>query len=116
VLDELGDVAGQDRDEERRGDGAHDATRGLPPGGEQGHREAQLDHAGGDDDDVLVDRQPGRHLRLELGAGEGQVGGAGEQQQRTQDDLARRCDRAPHVRLFSLSLIAQGTGCRPRRG
>ena len=83
MLDVLRDVAGEDRHEERRQQAADErATR--PRGGDEGGTEADLDDPGPQDREVLVQREPVGDLGLELLAGEGQVGGAGEDHRRAE--------------------------------
>ncbi len=81
LLDVLRDVAGEDRDEERRQQTAHERAAGLRGGHERG-AETDLDHARPQHRQVLVEREPVRDLGLELLAGEGQVSGAGEDHRR----------------------------------
>ncbi|MFI7307242.1 hypothetical protein ACIBM8_28940, partial [Micromonospora aurantiaca] len=73
---ELSDVAREDRDEEGGYDRSGEAAYGLSPSREQGQPETDLDHPGGDDDEIGVEREPGGHLRQELLARDCQVGDA----------------------------------------
>lgn len=101
LLDELGDVAGEDGHEE----GGHHQPDRHAVAGEQDQREPEgdLDHAGDEHHQVGVDRHPRGHLRPELPAGGPQVGGAGEQQEQAQEHAG---DETQHV--------VQGAG--PARG
>jgi hypothetical protein len=99
VLSELDDVAEQDRDEGRR-DGAPTMPRA---GCLHVASRATARHSSTTPDATTttfssIGSQDG--TCAEKSAGEGQVSGAGEQQQRTPDDLAGRADRASHGRLL----------------
>ena len=72
----LADVAGEDRGVE--GGERHPHRSATLRQGEHRRTERDLDDTGGEDDDVLVHREPVRHLRLEVLAGERQVRDTGE--------------------------------------
>ena len=78
ALDPLRDVAGKDHDEES-GDGP---ANGHAATSEQQERqtEGDLHEPRGDDHDVGLDREPVRHLRLELVTLKREMAGAGEHQ------------------------------------
>ncbi len=88
TLGPLRDVAGEDDDEERGDDGADD----HPVAGQPDERRAErdLDDAGGDHDEVLVDRKPFRDLRAELAALSGEVTDPGADQRSAEEPAQHR--------------------------
>lgn len=83
AVDVLGDVAGEDEDEE---DGDEPAYEGLVAG--QNYEcgaEDDFDDAGEDDDEVTVEGQPGGNLGEELGAPCGEMADAGGKQGEAQE-------------------------------
>ncbi len=59
--------------------------------GDERTAEGDLDHAGADDREVLVEREPVGHLRLELRALRGQVEHARTDHRRAEQDTSRVC-------------------------
>jgi hypothetical protein len=87
AVDELADVAREHGDEEE----AHcEAEQGaLASYDDQGGTEHDLDEAGRNDHDVLVDPDPIGHLSLEAGAGKRQVTEPGDDERAPEDDSCR---------------------------
>jgi len=84
TVDVLADVAREHRDEEQTGGEAEQ----LSPAAHDDEHSAEryLDDTGPDHDDVLVDADPVRHLRVEVGTGEREVADAGEDERAAEDD------------------------------
>ena len=83
AVDELADVAREDGQEEQARCEAE--KRAAAAYDDQRRTERDLDEAGQDDDDVLVEPDPIGHLRLEIDAGKRQVAEPGDDERATQD-------------------------------
>lgn len=89
-VDELADVAGEDRDEEQPGSKPDECA--SSPRDKQGRTEGNLGKTGHNHDEVLVESHPVGDLRLEVLAGKRQVGHTCEDERRTEDQAGRRPD------------------------
>ena len=83
TIDELADVAREHGDEEETGGKAEQGAASSYD--DQRRTERDLDEAGQDHHDVLVDPDPIGHLSLEGLAGERQVAEPGDHQRATED-------------------------------
>jgi hypothetical protein len=93
VVDVLGDVPGEHRDEERGDDPAHQHRVAVQQ--EQPDAEHDLDDARRDHDESGVERDPAGDLRVELVAREREMRGPGEDQE-TAEDTAERAAQPGH--------------------
>jgi len=82
TLAPLCDVAGKDRDEERRND--RPDQHSMATEDDQRRSEHDLDDSGHHHDEIFVEREPVRHLGSELGALSGEVGDAGTDESRAE--------------------------------
>ena len=96
--DELGDVAWEDRDEERGHDPAD--LNSVAAEREKSNPQDDFHYSGCHDHDVPIEGQPRGHLSEESLAIEGQVTNAGEKQERTEQHSERGAENGSAILLW----------------